>query len=304
MVLFPRFISTNHVIKAYFFPTRSQLQEKKNLTLRFILHRSKSNLTSEDLNSRHDIITKDVDVRWTYGPYLLCPQHIFLSNPKTGARRRKRSSNGTREPDELPVAVDETNGFNVSNDKQDIDLNEEDEGNNEDHRDDYDEEEEYDNDDDYDEDEEEVDDVNVDPRQESSPRSFPIKCIVRVFPALSVGDISWTLKPIGRRRKLIRVKPNATNGGFNNDTVKVMPVGSQEDGEDERRVFVVDLAIMKSWVKRKRGSSKYLLDMTIEKNSRFATASIQIQWDGATLMSGRRTWIVSIVMAGLALIIS
>ena len=85
-VLFPRFISTNHVIKAYFFPTRSQLQEKKNLTLRFILHRSKSNLTSEDLNSRHDIITKDVDVRWTYGPYLLCPQHIFLSNPKTGAQ--------------------------------------------------------------------------------------------------------------------------------------------------------------------------------------------------------------------------
>ena len=76
----------DHVMKAYFFPTRSQLQEKKNLTLRFILDRSKSNLTSEDLNSRHDIITKDVDVRWTYGPYLLCPQHIFLSNPKTGAQ--------------------------------------------------------------------------------------------------------------------------------------------------------------------------------------------------------------------------
>ena len=177
-----------------------------------------------------------IQLRWLEGPYLLCPNHVFLSKQSQRRRRENYGSNAL--------------------------LKEEDE-------------------------EEEV--LLQKTITGPSSDSFLVKCVVRVHPELRVGDISWMLKPVGReRRKLVRVKANAVN-----ETVRVTHASSPS-GEN---VTVVNLAIMESWVRNKRSSSTYLLDLTVKKNSRLATASIQIQWDCATKPSAVVSSFLAVLVA-------
>ena len=209
------------MIKAYFFPKRSQLRDNQGLTLKLIVDPTSS--SSPWLGADSTTIAKTIQIRWLFGPYLLCPQHIFLTDQKAGKRKG--------EPSHYGGALEAKEEANETS-------------------------------------------------EESAGNSFIIKCIVRVHPALSAEDVAWTLKPISReRRKLVRVKPETS--AFN-ETVRVAPVSSPS-GDN---VSLVDLAIMESWVKNRRASSKYLLDLTVEKNSRFATASIQIQWNGGAGRGG------------------
>ena len=211
------------VIAAYYFPKRSQLRDNLGMTLRFEVGTDWQQRESEE-RTRTEVETSDrtektIHIRWLYGPYLLCPQHVYLSDPSKEKRTKREKERSTIWVEEEPPSG-----------------------------------------------------------------SFLIKCIVRVHPPLDVADIAWVLKPVSReRRKLVRVKPELDSF---NETVKIVHVTPQSGGDN---VSVVDLAIMESWVKNRGSSTKYSLDLTVEKNAKFASASIQIQWDGAAKPDGSTT---------------
>ena len=211
------------VVKAYYFLAQHNLHQRDHngFTVKFTVDTSNETEGSSIEGSswaEKGIVERAIPIRFRYGPYLLCPQHVFLSD-RAKKDKKRHSTKSTSKPEEIVEAEE------VASEKG---------------------------------------------------GSFNIKCVVQVHPALTVEDISWTLKPVSReRRKLVRVKPE--DNAFN-ETVKVAHVSSPA-GEN---VSLVDLLIMESWVRSKRSSTKYLLDLTVEKNSKLATASIQIQWDGAT----------------------
>ena len=232
------------VINAYYFPKRSQLRDNLGMTLRFVVRTEWQQRESEEEAKTSDRTEKTIHIRWLYGPYLLCPQHVYLSDPSKG-KRTKRESRESRDP----APEDEEEGKKKE-----------------------------------------------EKRVEEIP-SFLIKCIVRVHPPLDVADIAWVLKPVSReRRKLVRVKPELD--AFN-ETVKIVHVTPQSGGDN---VSVVDLAIMESWVKNRRSSTKYSLDLTVEKNAKFASASIQIQWDGAAKPDGSTTTALLLLTAVVVLL--